>query len=79
MDQSTGLVTIRQFGDMTEALFAKGCLESAGIECFLADINVTRIEWPVTRGMRLQVKTQDAEAADAILTEAAKPGPRLES
>jgi hypothetical protein len=31
------LVTIRRFGDMSEALLAKGCLDSAGIECFLAD------------------------------------------
>ena len=78
MDDETGLVTIRQFGDMSEALFAKGCLESAGIECFVADQNVTRIDWPLTRGMRLQVRAQDAEAANAILTEISKPGPRLE-
>ncbi len=33
------LVTIRQFRDLPEALLAKGSLESAGIECFLADEN----------------------------------------
>ena len=61
------LVTIRHFGDMSEALMAKGCLESAGIECFLADANVTRLEWPLSRGMRLQVSQDDAESAIAFL------------
>src|SRR6202030_2815703 len=36
------LVTIRQFRDLPEALLAKGSLESAGIECFLADENLVR-------------------------------------
>ncbi len=68
-EDASGLVTIRQFGNMPEALLAQGCLQSAGIECFLADLNLTRIEWPVTRGVRLQVKLEDAEAAVALLTQ----------
>jgi hypothetical protein len=39
------LVTIRQFRDLPEALLAKGCLESAGIECFLRDDNLVRLDW----------------------------------
>src|SRR5258708_5098577 len=39
------LVTIRQFRDLPEALLAKGSLESAGIECFLADENLVRLDW----------------------------------
>ncbi|MBZ5635665.1 MAG: DUF2007 domain-containing protein [Acidobacteriia bacterium] len=66
-DSTRELVTIRQFGNMSEALLAKGCLESAGIECFLADANITRLEWPLSRGMRLQVSSQDAETASALL------------
>jgi Putative prokaryotic signal transducing protein len=62
------LVTIRQFGDMAEALLAEGCLESAGIGAFLIDANVARIDWPLTRGMRLQVSAEDAEAANEVLT-----------
>jgi hypothetical protein len=65
--QTRELVTIRQFGNMSEALLAKGCLESAGIECFLADANITRLEWPISRGMRLQVGPADAETAIAVL------------
>jgi hypothetical protein len=55
---------------MSEALLAKGCLESAGIECFLADMNISRLEWPISRGMRLQVGLDDAETAIALLDSA---------
>jgi hypothetical protein len=70
------LVTIRRFGDMAEALLAKGCLESAGIECFLADANITRMEWPISRGMRLQVNRAEAESAAALLDQIAAEAPR---
>jgi hypothetical protein len=69
--QTTDLVTIRQFGNLAEALFAKGCLESAGIECFLADANMAWLDSPVVRGMRLQVSPDDAEIAVALLESAA--------
>jgi hypothetical protein len=62
-------VTIRRFGNMSEALAAQGCLDAAGIESFLADINIARVEWPISRGMRLQVNAKDAEAAIALLAE----------
>ena len=42
-------------------------LDSAGIESFLADENMARVEWPITRGMKLQVGADDAEAAIALL------------
>ena len=68
--QATDLVTIRQFGNLSEALLAKGCLESAGIECFLADANMAWMDSPVVRGMRLQVSADDAETATALLESA---------
>jgi len=46
---------------------AKGCLDSAGIESFLADSNMAWMDSPVVRGMRLQVSPEDAEAAIAML------------
>jgi hypothetical protein len=70
--QASELVTIRQFGNMSEALLAKGCLESAGIECFLTDVNITRLEWPLSRGMRLQVRQDDAASAIEVLDESGK-------
>lgn len=65
------LVTICRFGSMSEALLAQGCLDSAGIESFLADTNVTRLEWPITRGMRLQVSPDDVETAAELLEHSA--------
>ncbi len=67
MNGNDELITIRQFGDQAEALLAKGCLESAGIQCFLADANITRMEWPISRGMRLQVNADDAATATEVL------------
>lgn len=67
MDSGTNIVTIRHFGDMSEALAAQGALDAAGIESFLTDTNIARVEWPMTRGMRLQVAESDREAAEAAL------------
>jgi Putative prokaryotic signal transducing protein len=64
--RATDLVTIRRFGNLAEALLAKGCLESAGIECFLADANMAWMDSPVVRGMRLQVSPEDSQTALAI-------------
>lgn len=65
--QNFNLVTIHQFGDASEALLAQGCLQSAGIESFLADLNIARVDWPLTRGIRLQVHPEDVESAMALL------------
>src|ERR1700688_4653441 len=37
------LVTLRKFRDIPEALLAKGCLESAGIDSCLVDDNMVRV------------------------------------
>ena len=68
-NESDRLVTIRQFGNLSDALMAKGCLDSAGIESFLADSNMAWMDSPLVRGMRLQVSPQDAETAIALLDE----------
>lgn len=39
------LVPVRKFRDLPEALLAKGSLDSAGIECHLADDNMVRMDW----------------------------------
>jgi len=70
--QASELVTIRRFGNLSEALLAKGCLESAGIECFLADANMAWMDSPVVRGMRLQVSPDDAASAIELLNESWK-------
>src|ERR1700722_214213 len=66
------LVTIRKFRDLPEALLAKGCLESAGIECSLADENLVRLDWFISNfigGIKLNVRAEDVENARKILDE----------
>src|SRR5882724_1673033 len=60
------LITISQFRDLPEALLAKGALESAGIECFLADDITIRMDWLWSNalgGIKLCVNSTEAEAA----------------
>jgi Putative prokaryotic signal transducing protein len=66
------LATVRQFRDLPEALLAKGCLESAGIECYLADENLVRLDWFISNfigGIKLKVRAADVENACTILDE----------
>ncbi|MFZ0321381.1 MAG: DUF2007 domain-containing protein [Candidatus Sulfotelmatobacter sp.] len=66
------LITIRQFRDLPEALLAKGSLESAGIECFLADENLVRLDWFISNfigGIKLKVRAPDAANAQKLLDE----------
>jgi hypothetical protein len=66
------LVTVRQFRDLPEALLAKGSLESAGIECFLADDNLVRLDWFISNfigGIKLSVRAADAANAQHLLDE----------
>jgi Putative prokaryotic signal transducing protein len=70
--EERNLVSIRRFRDLHEALVAKGSLESSGIECFLADDNMIRMDWFISNllgGIKLAVNQEDAEAAIAILDE----------
>lgn len=64
------LVTIAHFRDLPEALLAKGALESSGINCFLIDDNVVRMDWFYANaigGIRLQVEELDVGSAQEIL------------
>jgi Putative prokaryotic signal transducing protein len=66
------LVTVRQFRDLPEALLAKGSLESAGIECFLADENLVRLDWFISNfigGIKLNVRPADVANAQKLLDE----------
>jgi hypothetical protein len=66
------LVTIRQFRDLPEALLAKGSLESSGIECFLADENLVRLDWFISNfvgGIKLNVHPADVNNAQNLLNE----------
>jgi hypothetical protein len=64
------LVTIRRFRDLPEALLAEGSLKSSGIDCLLIDDNTIRMDWfwsNLLGGIKLQVDSENAEAASEIL------------
>ena len=66
------LVPIKQFRDLPEALLAKGCLESAGIECYLRDDNLVRLDWFISNfvgGIKLCVRPEDVQSARELLEE----------
>ena len=65
-------VTVRQFRDLPEALLAKGSLESAGIQAYLVDDNMIRMDWFISNllgGIKLKVHPEDVEAASEILNQ----------
>jgi hypothetical protein len=75
------LVTVRQFRDLPEALLAKGSLDSAGVECFLADDNMVRMDWFISNllgGVKLKVKPEDVETANLILEQPIPEGFNVE-
>lgn len=66
------IVTLRRFLYLPDALAAKSALESAGIECFLADENTVRIDWlwsNLLGGIKLWVKEKDAREAEELLAQ----------
>jgi len=66
------LVTIRMYRDLPEALLAQGRLESSGIESFLADDNMVRMDWLISNllgGVKLKVEEANVEIAEEILNQ----------
>jgi hypothetical protein len=75
------LVTVRKFGDLHEALLAKGMFDAAGIKCFLVDENMVRLDWFISNilgGVKLAVRPDDLGAATELLTEPMPVGFRVE-
>ena len=71
------LVMIRRYRDLMDALLAKTRLDSAGIECFLADENMVRIDWfwsNLLEGVKLHVMPEDADAALEVLEQPSLDG-----
>ena len=75
------LVMLRQFRDLPEALLAKGSLESAGIEAFLVDDNMVRMDWFISNlvgGIKLCVRREDEQAALDALEQPTPPAIEVE-
>lgn len=69
---SQGLVTVRRYRDLSEAIVGRATLESAGIFCFLQDENFLRLDWGAAialGGLRLQVRPEDVDVAEHLLSE----------
>ena len=61
---------IRRFRDLPEASIAKSILDSAGIENYLADDNLVRLDWFYSNligGIKLFVREEDAPEAKNLL------------
>ena len=66
------LTTVARFRDLEQGMMARGILQSAGIDCFLADENTVRMDWfwsNMIGNMRLVVREQDRPAALEILAQ----------
>ena len=71
------LVTIRRYLWLPDALLAKCSLDSAGIQSFLTDENIVRIDWlwsNLVGGVKLSVDPQEADAANDVLKQAIPTG-----
>ena len=67
-----GPVMVGRYRDSGEAMIAKSMLDSAGIECFLGDENLVRIDWFYSNligGIKLMVREEDADTARKLLEE----------
>lgn len=65
-------VMVGRYRDLPVATVAKSILESAGIEAFLVDDNVIRLDWAISNalgGIKLLVREEDAAAARELLEE----------
>lgn len=71
------LVMVQRYRDMPEAQVAESLLDSAGIDCFLADENTIRMDWlwsNLLGGFKLMVRPEDLDEAKRALEEARLAG-----
>lgn len=65
-------VVLRRYRDMPAAFVEKSVLDAAGIDCFLQDDNVVRMDWLWSNalgGIKLMVREKDALEAERILSQ----------
>ncbi len=63
-------IVLRRFRDMPDAFLFGSILDSAGIECYLADENTIRMDWfwsNLLGGIKLCVRKTDADEASSLL------------
>jgi len=70
--ETPGPVMVGRYRDSGEAMIAKSMLDSAGIESFLGDENLVRLDWFYSNligGIKLMVREEDADTARKLLEE----------
>ena len=68
------LTVVRTYWNLLEAEMAKGALDAAGIESFLFDDNMIRMDWfnaNAIGGVKVRVDPENVDAANKILDECA--------
>ncbi len=68
--ETHGPVMVGRYGGVPEAMVAKSMLDSAGIESFLGDENLVRLDWfysNLVGGIKLMVREKDAGTARTVL------------
>ncbi|SRR6266436_3727185 len=63
---------LRRFRDLPPALLSRSILDSAAVECFLADENTIRMDWfwsNLLGGVKLCVRKADADSAASLLAQ----------
>jgi hypothetical protein len=68
-EKSPQVVTLRRYTNLEEALLAKSVLDSAGVECFLADQKVIGLTglYQALGCIKLLVRREDAAEAENLL------------
>jgi len=69
-------IILRRYSELPAALVEKSVLEDAGLECYLQDENVVRMDWfwsNAMGGIKLIVREKDAADAEKILSQGASP------
>ena len=70
--EQSQFVLLRRYRDLPEAVVSKSILESAGIECYLSDENMVRMDWFWSNLLgcaKLWVRLQDIDQARALINQ----------
>ncbi|HTZ48516.1 MAG TPA: DUF2007 domain-containing protein [Verrucomicrobiae bacterium] len=70
-DRGDRVIVLRRYRNMPAALVEKSVLDAAGIECFLQDDKLMRMDWlgNAIDWIKLFVRESDAEEAEEMLSQ----------
>lgn len=80
-EEKRQFVILRRYRDLPEAVVVKSILDFDGIECFLSDENLIRMDWfwsGLLGGVKLWVRQQDIDEARSLLDQSPPEGFNVE-